>query len=231
MTDRITQCDVVDCCEDCPRYADDCDGDKYLDRYPTMHEYAEGKRINPKLRELISKADAIETVASITMSIHLSDVICDKLMALPSADAEPTVIRSKTLLPTKDFKEWAKRVRETNPNVIVIPCDAEVVSADAVQGWIPLNKQKSFLMMPDELVAVNVTWVNHIAPPYYKHIEDVPFVDTAVYYRGKWYWWDATVIDVLAEYGEDCNAEQIDKDIEILAWMPLPTPYKGGDTE
>ena len=26
MTDRITQCDVVDCCEDCPRYADDCDG-------------------------------------------------------------------------------------------------------------------------------------------------------------------------------------------------------------
>jgi hypothetical protein len=54
--------------------------------------------------------------------------------SLPSADAEPTVIRSKTLLPTKDFKEWAKRVRDGNPNVIVIPCDAEVVSADAVQG-------------------------------------------------------------------------------------------------
>ena len=54
-----------------------------------------------------------------------------------SAEVKPTVIRSKTLLPTKDFKEWAKRVRETNPNVIVIPCDAEVVSADAVQGeWI-----------------------------------------------------------------------------------------------
>ena len=99
-------------------------------------------------------------------------------------------------------------------------------SADAVQGWIPCNKQ-----MPDELETVNVTWVNHLAPPYYKHIEDVPFVDSAVYYRGKWYWWDATVIDVLAEYGKDCNAEQIDKDIEILAWQPLPTPYKGGDSE
>lgn len=59
------------------------------------------------------------------------------IRSLPSAEAEPTVIRSKTLLPTKDFKEWAKRVRETNPNAIVIPCDAEVVSADAVQGeWI-----------------------------------------------------------------------------------------------
>ena len=26
MTDRIKQCDVVESCEDCPRYADDCDG-------------------------------------------------------------------------------------------------------------------------------------------------------------------------------------------------------------
>ena len=102
----------------------------------------------------------------------------------------------------------------------------EALSADAVHGWIPCNKQ-----MPDELEAVNVTWVNHLAPPYYKHIEGVPFVDSAVYYRGKWYWWDATVIDVLAEYGEDCNAEQIDKDIEVVAWMPLPKPYKGGDAE
>lgn len=49
-----------------------------------------------------------------------------------SADAEPTVIRSKTLMLTKDFKEWAKRIREENPNVIVIPCDAEVVSVDSV---------------------------------------------------------------------------------------------------
>lgn len=48
--------------------------------------------------------------------------------------AEPTVIRSRTFMPTKDFKEWAKRIREVNPNAVVIPCDAEVVSADAVQG-------------------------------------------------------------------------------------------------
>ena len=37
-------------------------------------------------KDLISRADAIEAVASITMSIHLSEVICDKLLALPSAD-------------------------------------------------------------------------------------------------------------------------------------------------
>lgn len=28
MTDIIKICDVVDSCEDCPRYGDDCDGDK-----------------------------------------------------------------------------------------------------------------------------------------------------------------------------------------------------------
>ena len=27
MKDRIKQCDVVDSCEDCPRYGDDCDGE------------------------------------------------------------------------------------------------------------------------------------------------------------------------------------------------------------
>ena len=51
-----------------------------------------------------------------------------------SADAVPTVIRSKTLLPTKDFKEWAKRIKEVNPNAVVIPCDAEVASADAIHS-------------------------------------------------------------------------------------------------
>lgn len=39
------------------------------------------------MTDYIRRADAIEAVASITMSIHLSDVICDKLLALPSADA------------------------------------------------------------------------------------------------------------------------------------------------
>lgn len=52
----------------------------------------------------------------------------------PTADAKPTVIQSKTLFPTKDFMEWAKRIKEVNPNAVVIPCDAEVASAEAVQG-------------------------------------------------------------------------------------------------
>lgn len=95
---------------------------------------------------LISKEDAIDTICKewcyVTFANcpHADDGFrcdgCDDveaINALPSAEAEPTVIRSRTLMPTKDFKEWAKRIRETNPNAVVIPCDAEVVSAEAVQ--------------------------------------------------------------------------------------------------
>lgn len=96
--------------------------------------------------DLISRADAVKAIRkckfeSVMPSDWYRGMECaqDIVEELPSAEAKPTVIRSKTLLPTKDFKEWAKRVRETNPNVIVIPCDAEVVSADA--EWIPCSER------------------------------------------------------------------------------------------
>ena len=62
------------------------------------------------------------------------EVVRQNIKDAPSADAKPTVIRSKTLMPTKDFNEWAKRVRETNPDAVVIPCDAEVVLSD-IEKW------------------------------------------------------------------------------------------------
>ena len=40
----------------------------------------------PAKSDLIRRQDAIEAVATVTMSIHLSNVLCDKLLALPSAD-------------------------------------------------------------------------------------------------------------------------------------------------
>ena len=72
---------------------------EYLDRYPTMHEYAEGKRINPKLTDLISRADAMGAVVNAhpmaevekgsskqVFWVRVSDV-AKALKALPSADA------------------------------------------------------------------------------------------------------------------------------------------------
>ena len=80
--------------------------------------------------------------------------------------------------------------------------------------------------MPDDLAEVYVTWVNHNPPWYYNEIKDKPFTAPAVYHRGKWYWYSSVCVDTLAEYGKN-DFDEVDKDIEIVAWMPLPEPYRG----
>ena len=101
----------------------------------------------------------------------------------------------------------------------------ERMEKEPERKWIPVSER-----LPDELVAVNVTWINRCPQNYYMHIKDKPFTDTAVLYRGKWYWWDATIIDYLSEYGIRIS-EAIDKSIDILAWQPLPEPYKESEEE
>ena len=51
------------------------------------------------MSDLISRQDAIEAVATVTMSIHLSNVLCDKLLALPSADAVQIPIKLEKRYP------------------------------------------------------------------------------------------------------------------------------------
>lgn len=88
--------------------------------------------------------------------------------------------------------------------------------------WVPCSER-----LPDDLSEVNVTWVNHNPVSYYEFVKDKPFSATAVYYKGKWYWWTQYTQDLLAEYGERCNVGLLDKDVEITAWMPLPEAYGG----
>lgn len=180
-------CEVVDGCEDCPRYGNDCDGDK-------MTEHT----------DYISRADAIEAMHEYYQKRFTEDSKWD-------ADAKILVLEDKTI--AKDNMEICDIIK-------ALP------SADAVQGWIPCSER-----LPKDLEAVNVTWVNHNPPCYYMDIMNVPFTGVCVHYRDNWYWWDSTICDVLGEYGEQYGAEPIDKDIEVIAWMPLPTPYKGGEDE
>ena len=49
--------------------------------------------------DLIGRQDAIEAVATVTMSMHLSNVLCDKLLALPSADAVQIQIKLEKRYP------------------------------------------------------------------------------------------------------------------------------------
>lgn len=123
---------------------------EYLDRYPTMHEYAEGKRINPKLTDYIKRADAIAYIDRVINSglgrNKSLDYIHKYISALPSTDAVPTVIRAKTFMRKEDFDKWAEDIKKQNKSIVCIPCDAEVVSADAVQGeWQIIGYDKDYI--------------------------------------------------------------------------------------
>ena len=98
----------------------------------------------------------------------------------------------------------------------------EIVKQEAEKcnsGWILCSER-----FPDECVPVNVTWINRNPESYYAKIKDVPFSATAVYYNSKWYWYSSTCIDYLTEYGKN-DFDLVDKDIDIIAWMELPSAY------
>lgn len=94
-------------------------------------------------------------------------------------------------------------------------------SAQTEPQWIPCSER-----LPDDLAEVNVTWVNTNPKPYYDFVKDKPATGSAVYHRGEWYWYSSVTVDVLAEYGR-MESEKMDDAIKVIAWMPLPEPYKG----
>ena len=92
-------------------------------------------------------------------------------------------------------------------------------------GWISVTER-----LPEDLEEVNVTWVNHTPGQYYGFVKDKKYTGSAVYYKGSWYWYSAICADILAEYGSN-EIEKIDDGIEVVAWMPLPEPYKSERNE
>ena len=91
--------------------------------------------------------------------------------------------------------------------------------------WIPCSER-----LPEDLEAVNITWVNHEPEPYYHDIKDKKFIATGIHYRGQWYWYSTTCAAYLGEYGSN-DIDKVDDAIEVIAWMPLQEPYQGGERE
>jgi len=106
-----------------------------------------------------------------------------------------------------------------------VNCFRELVKAIPsveIKGeWIPVSER-----LPEDLEPVNITWVNHNPESYYADIKDKPFTATGVYFNGQWYWWSTLCTDILAEYSHNYD-DIIDDAIEITAWQPLPSPWKG----
>ena len=91
-------------------------------------------------------------------------------------------------------------------------------------AWIPCSER-----LPEEAYPVIVTWKNDDPASYYQYVLGKHYVGVAHYKNGKWFWHSSVTEDVLMEYGR-CDSEEFDEAIEVLAWMPLPAPYKE-DTE
>ena len=101
---------------------------------------------------------------------------------------------------------------------------------DAMEAAIEALEQTEWILcserLPNDMQAVNITWCNRNPVPYYADIKDVPFVSTGCFFHGRWYWWSVTCEDNLSEYG-DSEFDRVDAEIEVLAWQPLPEPYRG----
>ena len=96
--------------------------------------------------------------------------------------------------------------------------------ADGQRGtWISVDNA-----LPESCTQVIVTWCNHNPATYYRQFKDIPFVSTAVWCNGSWYWWNAQIEDLLAEYGER-GGVSVDRAIEITHWMPMPKPPEVDD--
>lgn len=93
---------------------------------------------------------------------------------------------------------------------------AENAAMREKQRWIPVTER-----MPEELILVNVVWVNRAPESYYEKIKDVSFSGTACFYRENWYWDSPVVLDLLAECGKD-DPDLVDDAVEITHWLPLP---------
>ena len=106
-----------------------------------LTDESNGSKEHKSKLDLISRQDVIEALSrssvyawSIEQDQTAHNWALNIIKALPSADAEPTVIRAKTFMRKEDFNKWADDIKKQNKSIVCIPCDAEVVSAEAEQG-------------------------------------------------------------------------------------------------
>lgn len=209
MTDLIRRADAMGAVQDhfnADGFKGYDDGQKMMDRIKALPS---AEVVSREVYEKRTQADE-----------QIIDSYRREFAEAASAEAKATVIRSRTLMPTKDFKEWAERIREVNPNAVVIPCDAEVVSAEAEEHRIykdgyntgkahaSAEAVQEWISCSERLPSESGTYLTTTAKGS---------VCTDHYY--------ANSNDICGRHWSYHRRR------EPIAWMPLPEPYKGGDDE
>ena len=133
-------------------------------------------------------------------------------------DEKRLVKEIKNLIKTDRFEDYSA-------GYILSDVIEEINKMPKVGEWIPVDER-----LPEDLIPVNITWVNRKPESYYMHIKDKPFTATGILYHGKWYWYSVCCEDYLREYG-DSEVDTMDEHIEVIAWQPLPEPYREESAE
>lgn len=180
------------------------------------------------MSDLIERQAAIDTIMNTdeTCYIYWKTYYKDLIEALPSA--QPTLNNQINLCDScrytypdcpagKDDILFGNGKGGDN----ICACGKYEVSGQTESDWIPCSKR-----VPDDLAEVNITYLNTRPEPYYDFLKGKPFAGTAVYYKGRWYWYSAVCVDYLGEYGFSPN-DEMDDYIKVIAWKPLPEPYIG----
>ena len=128
------------------------------------------------------------------------------------------------------IEEWLSdwEVPSAQPEPSKVARDIATIIENEKDMRVVLQKQRCVLCgdrMPEAEYPVIVTWKNNDPKSYYQYILGKHYVGVAHYKNGKWFWYSSITEDTLMEYGR-CDTEEFDEAIEVIAWMPLPEPYK-----
>ena len=187
-----------------------------LDLQPTCNQLATTDG------DLISRADAIEAVAKLCVDgykakvdgyfIPLTDALINTLSALPSAEAKGDLVSRQWLLEVYgDYIGDNGEPKYHVPLEVVRQTIKDAPSAEAVQGW----KTGKPTEQGKYMVTVDSFGHKRIDLFYYGK----PMMPNRKVRGNCWYRSDDEWGDVVYD------------DTDILAWMPLPTPYKCGEDE
>lgn len=165
------------------------------------------------LNNLRSVAEGQEDEA-IDMAI---EALTSKNLTEPNNTCEVDLISRADAIKCVDYWIDDDATDDAQARAVAIKNDLRYMpSAEAVQGWIPFTRRP--MTEEEQKNYPNCTFIFDCVLP-----DDG---DEILVSNGRFVWMDTFCNDI-----DGCYLDSGDDIDEDMAWMPLPTPYKGGDSE